>query len=189
MNALVLNGCCCASKMLKFPGRGFDTLEIDIDFCAMVNSSVYCDVHYINNLLKYISENQKQIRKILEHFLSEGKVNKFLKQVGTSASIQTHNIKRERLTFVSFTDEIPRLSDATARKRFFIFNKENEYQEVGFYTAVAVFGRDTILEKCRELDFLNGIEMNGRAAWFNGLGIQDIDRDTYNSGWCKGDKW
>lgn len=176
-----------ADDYTVIPYREFDTLEIDTRFNMMINASVYCNVHYINNLLKYISEHKEQIKETLGDFLTDSEIDAFLEQTGSS--IDAHNIEKERGTAVLLADEVPCLADATARKRYFILNEENEYKEVGFNTVVAVFGADTIKKRCRELDFLNGIGINGRAAWMTGLGIQDIDRDRFNSGWCRGDEW
>ena len=161
----------------------FELLEIDTRFHMFVDLSIYCDVPYINNILRYICENQQQIRNTLKGFLSEEEINSFLS--GIRPRISTYDIENTKNFPVYPSDDIPRMAYGTAKKRFFVLNENNNFREVSFHTATEIFGRDELREKCQELEFVNALESNGRAFWLNGLGIQDVDRDRYNGGWCQ----
>lgn len=160
----------------------FNALIIDTRFGILVDESVYCDPHYVDNVLAYICDNREQIRSFLGEYMSETETDRFLEQLHSvhRPSIEPH----ERISF-HIGEDVPKLALGTARKRFFILNEAESYEEVGFPTAVSIYGREAIIEKCKQLNYLNGVGLNGRAIWLDGIGIQDIDRDGYHGGWCR----
>ena len=165
------------------PGRRFDNIEIDTRFCVLVNSSVNCDVSYINNILDYIYNNPDEIREFLSDVLSSEEIESFLKQIRPSVS--NREIDTAKKAAIGEYDDVPKLAHNTARKRFFILNDFNHYVEVGLPTAMSIYGREDIINKCRTLDYLNGVGMNGRMIWLDGIGIQDVDRDDICGGFCR----
>lgn len=158
----------------------FDLLEIDTRFHMFVDMSTYCNVRYINNILRYICEHHDQVGEVLRDFLSEDEINEFLS--GIHPQIAHYDIDETKKFPVFPSDDIPRLAYGTAKKRFFVLNENDNFVEVSFHTAIEIFGRDVLWGKCQELDFVNALESNGKAFWLNGLGIQDVDRDRYNGG-------
>ena len=168
---------------MSSPVPVFDMLEIDTRFCALAGCSVRCEAKYINNILTYIHEHRDEIRKFLNDFLSPEEITCFLDKI--RPSISTVNVERVERRPLNDSDGVPRLALGTARKRFFIFNAMDSYDEVSLTTAMEIYGRQDVIEKCQQLDYLTGIGMNGRAIWLNGLGIQDIDRDGLCGGWCR----
>ena len=164
-------------------GRNFDNLEIDTRFCTLVNSSVKCDTSYINNILDYIHNNPDEIRVFLSDVLSDEEISCFLD--GVCPSVAKLDIETAKRFPVGEWDDIPIYNDGTTRKRFFILNDWGYYKEVSLTTAVSIYGGNVVTEKCRILNYLNGLGMNGRAIWLNGLGVQDIDRDCICGGFCR----
>lgn len=175
---------CFENDEITYSGtrKVFDTLEIDTRFCALIDYSVHCDVKYVNNILAYINEHREYIRKFLNDFLSPREMKRFFEQL--RPSVASTNIGEAERHQVRDLDGVPTLSLGTARKRFFVLG-EFGYEEVGMTTAMAIYGREEIIGKCQQLNYLTGIGANGRAIWLNGLGIQDVDRDRICGGWCR----
>ena len=161
----------------------FNALMIDTRFCVLVDDSVYCEPHYVNNILTYIGDNREQVGEVLREYLSDAEIDRFLEQI--SPLIYHSPINTGTQFCFNGGDDVPSLALGTARKRFFVLSENNSYDEIGFPTAAAIYGMENVTEKCRQLNYLNGVGLNGRAIWLDGLGIQDIDRDGYHGGWCR----
>lgn len=142
---------------LSKPVQVFDILEIDTRFCALVDCSVRCNIQYINNLLAYIHEHRDEIRKFLNDFLSPEENACFLDKIRPSVDVV--NINKIERHPVNESDGIPRLALGTAKKRFFIHNELGGYDEVSLATAISIYGREEVIEKCQQLDYLTGIGM------------------------------
>ena len=160
----------------------FTTLVIDTRFCMLLDESIHCGVEYINDVLQYITEHKDQVRNVLKDFLSSAEIENFLEQI--RPAISNHNIRETReYTVLEYCDR-PSRAYRTEQKNFYILDEHDNFQHVGLGVAATIFGDDTIVDRCWQLDFLNGMGHNGRAAWLDGLGIQDIARDRRNNGWC-----
>lgn len=161
----------------------FDTLEFDTRFGMLVNRSVYCSIEYIDKILLYIDEHRDQIRDLLRNVLSDAEIHNFFAQL--RPNMLCHNIQGSKQFSVEDCADVANLAHGTARKRFFVYNEYGNCCEVSLSTAMAIYGREAIIDKCQALNYLNGVGINGRAIWLDGIGIQDVDRDGLCGGWCR----
>lgn len=171
-----------SNEQLNTHYNKFNTLVIDTLFCMLVDESTHCSEEYINYILQYIVEHKEQVNNILEDFLSSDETNHFLSQI--YAPMRNYAVDNVREYSVVDPYDVLRLTCGTEQKQFFVLDEYNHFRQVGLHIAASLFGVDTLIQRCRELDFLNGMGHNGRAAWLDGLAIRDIARDRFNGGWC-----
>ena len=160
----------------------FNTLVIDTKFCMLIDESIRCSEEYINYVLQYIVEHKEQARNILGGFLSAEEIELFLDQM----RFPIRNYARDVITNCHTVNQYdsPRLACETDQKYFFVLDEYNHFKQVDVHVASSIFGVDVLINRCQELDFLNGMGHNGRAAWLDGLAIRDVARDRFNGGWC-----
>ena len=158
-------------------------LEIETKFNSFVNESFACDMEHITSILRYVEANQQQVRDMLCTKIDERSAEAFLNSLATSfATYDIENAERKEIRF----PDIPLLSHGTANKRFFLMDNIYEtFKEVSLTTAMAIAGDQTIINHCKQLDFLSGIGINGKAMWCDGVAIQDIHRDYLKNGFCR----